>query len=185
MSDQNSLKKIDNEIIEQTNQEWSAWSMLGILALVSMPLCLIGAFLNRDNQSLFAIFAGAAFCLALTIVVSFKKGTSAADQALANIRSLPGKVYDLHVCIEPESEGSDSFLGLLQSQSDSFWIQFSVSQNQQNFLRSLPSKEAIPVTIQKSHDPKGAILISLNGVELTGWNTTKRANPSALPRIGE
>lgn len=183
MSDENSLQKVNHEVIEQTNQEWSAWSALGILSLLSMPLCLIGAFLYHDNQLLFTIFSGATVCLLLLLVVSFKKGTAAADQSLSIVRNCPREMYDLNVLIEIESEGPDSYFGLLQSQTDSFWIQFSIPPKKQTFLQNLPSKEKIPVTVQKSNDQKGAILVSLDATELTAWRTNRRDNPPELIRM--
>lgn len=177
MSDERPGHEIDNEVVEQTNQKWNAWSALGILSLVLMPLASIGAFLYRDNQMLFGTFAGATVCLILLLVVSFKKGTAAAEQSLSHVRSCLAETYDLNVRIEVESEGPDSFFGLLQSQTDSFWIQFSIPANQQKFLQNLPFKEKIPVTIQRSNDPQGPILVSLNGNELNAWPTQSRENP--------
>lgn len=176
MSEQNPLQKIDDEVIEQINQEWSAWSVVGILSLVSMPLCLIGAFLHRDNQSLFAVFVGATICLIFAIAISFKKGTDAADKSLSMLRNLPSEEYGLTIFIELESEGPDTFLGLLQSPTDSFWIHFSGTQEQKKRLRELQSTEGILVGIQKSNDVKGPILVTLKGTEFRGSLTNKRGN---------
>ena len=177
MSEQNPLQKLDDEVIEQTNQEWNAWAMMAILALVAMPLCIIGAFLYRDNQTVFAIFAGASICLVLTIAVSAKKSRGAQEKTLSAVRQFPKETYDLTVFIQLESEGSDTFLGLLQSPIDSFWIQITGTPERKERLRDLPPKEEIPVSVQKSNDPKSPILVSLKGLEFTGWRTNKRGTP--------
>lgn len=171
MSERNPTDKTTDLVIAETSQEWRAWANIGVVALLLMPVCVIGVFLSHENNNVLALFGASAIILLVIIIIAFKNGTGAADSALLMIRQLPAEDSTLSIFIEREAEGPDKFFALIKSQNDSSWLQLTVLPGQRKLLLNLRPNEEVPVSVKRSAAEEGPILVAYNGIEFTAWKT--------------